>query len=187
MVTFVCIRYKDWHGMYRYLLLNRDWSRFFFWAKKKIQNAQLIYKSPPRLRLFTKGREESFLAFKWFMDTNWRVRFHKRFLLYFCQPISFHLPLFTVKVSFDPFVEQHQKNFTTAVTSQKKTAISSTLEGNILHLTKAKKRTMFCLFKIPISWKIRGKQICYLEAIFTYLKIVVTSIKVARFQNFTQA
>ena len=56
-----------------------------------------MYKSPPRLRLFTKGREESFLAFKWFMDTNWRVRFHKRFLLYFCKPISFRLPLFTVK------------------------------------------------------------------------------------------
>ena len=62
-------------------------------------------------------------------------------------PISFHLALFT-GVSFDPF--EHQKNFTTAaVTSQKKTAISDTLElgvhrhtaGDIWASNKSKKKT----------------------------------------------
>ena len=160
------------------------WENIFL-GNTKIPRCSIKIRKSNSFSTFQKVSWWVVLGMRWFMDTNWRVRFHKCFLLYFCHPISLHLPLFSAECPLTHL--SIKRNCTTAVTSQKKTSISDTLEGNILHLTKAKKRTMFCLFKIPISWKIRGKQICYLEAIFTYLKIVVTSIKVARFQNFTQA
>ena len=144
-----------------------------------------MYKSPPRLRLFTKDREESFLAFKWFMDTNWRVRFHKCFLLYFCQPISFHLPLFTVKCPLTHLLSSIKR--TLQQLSHHKRKLPFQALWQYLASNKSKKTDHVLFIQDSNFLKNKRKADLLSWSNFTYLKIVVTSIKVARFQNFTQA